>query len=194
MLIFPFPQEIQVKETYFKLNEDILILVPEKVSTEDLFLARFLLAELTDRYGLSLKIKQVQELPLNNQFILMGSINNSLVNKYCAQHYLKITNENSDQGGYILEVKDNIVVVAGSDNQGAFYGMQSLRQLIKKEDNQLQIQRVRDWPYKPFRGLRLFLPGRENIPFFKRFVRNFMEILQCLFEIKIMLGAAGGPV
>jgi hypothetical protein len=36
--------------------------------------------------------------------------------------------------------------------------------------------RIRDWPYKPFRGIKLYLPGHENIAFFKRFVRDFMAL------------------
>ena len=36
--------------------------------------------------------------------------------------------------------------------------------------------RIRDWPDKPFRGVKLYLPGRNNIPFFKRFVRDFMAL------------------
>jgi hypothetical protein len=35
---------------------------------------------------------------------------------------------------------------------------------------------VRDWPDKPFRGIKLYLPGRNNIPFFKRFIRDFMAL------------------
>ena len=35
---------------------------------------------------------------------------------------------------------------------------------------------VRDWPDKPFRGIYMYLPGRDNIAFFKRFVRDFMAL------------------
>ncbi len=77
-----------------------------------------------------------------------------------------------------FEVSENLVVIAGSDEAGAFYGLQSLRQLIEKSAPGVGIDgvRIRDWPYKPFRGIKLYLPGRQNIPFFKRFVRNFMAL------------------
>src|ERR1051326_4843828 len=29
-------------------------------------------------------------------------------------------------------------------------------------------------PQKPFRGLKLYLPGQQNIAFFKRFIRDFV--------------------
>jgi hypothetical protein len=52
--------------------------------------------------------------------------------------------------------------------------LQSLRQLIA--NRQIAGARVRDWPYKPFRGIKLYLPGHENIAYFKRFVRDFMAL------------------
>src|SRR5690606_16626926 len=33
---------------------------------------------------------------------------------------------------------------------------------------------IKDWPYKSFRGIRVNIPGPENIAFFKRFIRDFM--------------------
>ncbi|MGA3082945.1 MAG: glycoside hydrolase family 20 zincin-like fold domain-containing protein [Terracidiphilus sp.] len=79
---------------------------------------------------------------------------------------------------YILRTNKNAVLVAGSDDRGAFYGLQSLRQLLANQEGQLRFRgaQIRDWPDKPFRGIYLFLPGRDNILFFKRFVRDFMAL------------------
>jgi hexosaminidase len=69
------------------------------------------------------------------------------------------------------------VLVAGSDDQGAFYGVQSLRQLVERgHGRSIQAVQVRDWPHKSFRGIKLYLPGRENFAFFKRFLRDFMAL------------------
>ena len=35
---------------------------------------------------------------------------------------------------------------------------------------------IRDWPEKQFRGIYLYLPGRDNIPYFKRFIRDYMAL------------------
>ena len=79
---------------------------------------------------------------------------------------------------YIIRTNNNVVLVAGNDDRGAFYGLQSLRQLLANEEGQLRFRgaQIRDWPDKPFRGIYLFLPGRDNIQFFKRFVRDFMAL------------------
>jgi hexosaminidase len=65
-------------------------------------------------------------------------------------------------------------VVAGADDAGAFYGMQSLRQLI--HGREIDRAQVRDWPFTPFRGIFMYLPGRENIGYFKRFLNDFMAL------------------
>jgi hexosaminidase len=64
------------------------------------------------------------------------------------------------------------------DDDGAFYGMQSLRQLVVKENAQVGIRSVEieDWPHVAFRGIRLYLPGHENIAFCRRFLRDFMAL------------------
>ena len=86
----------------------------------------------------------------------------------------------SDPGreGYLLQVDEWEVLVAGSDEDGAFYGVQSLRQLIDSREGKWRIRGVdvRDWPYKPFRGIYVFLPGGGDIPFFKRFICDFMAL------------------
>jgi hypothetical protein len=168
--VFPTPHEIETLEGRFKLGPHARILVPSAASGEDLFLARFLAAELSQRYGVPLRTARVESLPARSPFILMRSLKNPLVAAHAAKHGLKTTAAE----GYELQVDATSAVVAGTDDAGAFYGLQTLRQLITKDG--IQSARVRDWPFKPFRGIKLYLPGRENIPYFKRFVRDFMAL------------------
>ncbi|MCX5906681.1 MAG: hypothetical protein NTY64_05710, partial [Deltaproteobacteria bacterium] len=109
---------------------------------------------------------------------IIGVHTNPLVRQYCEQHGLAVDAANPGPEGYVLHVDGRVAVVAGSDEAGAFYGLQSLRQLLQRDGPRLQIRgaRVRDWPHKPFRGIRLYLPGQENLAFFKRFLRSFMAL------------------
>ena len=176
-VIFPLPQEMEVLDNHFKLDEKTLIILPEKPSENDLFLARFLVGELSDRYGLAVKIERISRLPYGNSAVLIGSIDNPLVKEYCAQKNINVTSESPGSEGYVINIDEKMAVVAGSDDQGAFYGLQSLRQLIENgEVLQIPCIKVRDWPNMPFRGIRLYIPGHENIPFFKRFLKDFMAL------------------
>ena len=172
--VFPAPREMELRGAGLRLDESVPILLPERPSPQDLFLARFLTAELGDRYGGALRSKRTSTLPVKGPFVLLGSTTNPLVKEYCR----KRGTTPSQPEGYILQVDDVAAVVAGSDAAGAFYGLQSLRQLIARASDGIRIPgaRIRDWPGKPFRAIKVYLPGRDNIAYFKRFIRDLMAL------------------
>jgi hypothetical protein len=173
--IFPYPRKSERLEGRFVIDEQTVILLPDNPSQIDTFLARFLAADLTDRYQVALKTVTSRQVDEGKRFFLMGTIANPLVKAFCSKYGLAIPEQYSGGESYILHVTDNAVLIAGADERGAFYGLQSLRQFISNERDGLRIQcvHVEDSPWKPFRGIRLYLPGRENITFFKRFIRDF---------------------
>lgn len=175
-VIFPKPQKISATPKNFLLDRRVSIAVPLNASKEDLFLARSLAHELGDRFDLHLKLTRIASIDNATRIILMGSIQNPLVRQYCTRFNSDWDNQLPE--GYILETGGNVLLVAGSDDRGAFYGLQSLRQLAFKKDNQAQVRgvKIRDWPDKQFRGIYLFLPGRGNISYFKRFIRDYMAL------------------
>ncbi len=177
-LVFPFPQEMETLAEEFPVAEGTTILLPEHPAANDLKLARFLVAELSDRYQIALRVRRAARLPADGPVIVMGSIGNRLVQQYCRENGLDVDAATPGPEGYVLHVDASRIVIAGSDERGAFYGLQSLRQLIYRTADGVRVHgvRIRDWPHKKFRGIRLYLPGRENLTFFRRFLRNFMAL------------------
>lgn len=177
-LIYPQPQQISGSDGDFVLDNKVKVVVPSTASEEDLLLATSLVHELSDRFGVFLKIERTANLSVGKRAILMGSIENPLVRQYCTDKELIASAESLGPEGYLLHANSNMVLIAGKDDRGAFYGLQSLRQLPFKGESDLRFRgvQVRDWPDKPFRGIYMFLPGRENITYFKRFVRDFMAL------------------
>lgn len=176
-LIFPAPREMAVSAGSFPIDSSVTIAVPVYASSEDLLLARLLTEEMSDRFGVSLETERVAAVP-GGRTVLIGSISNPLVRAYSAEAGMSVSAADPGREGYILKVTPQLVLVAGSDDQGAFYGLQSLRQLAAKDAAGLRFRgvTVRDWPDKPFRAIKLYLPGHRDIPFFKRFVRDFMAL------------------
>jgi hypothetical protein len=172
--VFPAPREMELRGAGLRLDEAVPILLPEKPSAEDLFLARFLTTELAERYGVALHSRRTSKLPEKGPFLLLGSSTNPLIKEHCRKHGAAP----SQREGYLLQIDDNAVVVAGADDPGAFYGLQSLRQLIGRTSDGVRVPgaRIRDWPFKPFRAIKVYLPGRDNIAYFKRFVRDLMAL------------------
>ncbi len=82
-LIFPIPQQMEVTDEWFILDESVSIVVPENSSEKDIFLARFLVRELSDKYGLAVKIEPQSDLPGDRKVVVMGTLTNPLVKQYC---------------------------------------------------------------------------------------------------------------
>jgi len=176
-LIFPIPQQIQITNETFVLDETMSIIVPRNMSKNDLFLARFLVRELSDKYGIAVKIESRTDIPKGRKIVVMGRFDNPLIQGYCKENKLEVTEKNPGAEGYILHVSSNKIIIAGSDDQGAFYGLQSLRQLVDSGAGKgIQGVKVKDWPNFAFRAIRLYVPGPENLAFFRRFMRDFMSL------------------
>lgn len=176
-LIFPIPQELKSTTDFFNIDEKVQIVLPANATQKDVNLARLLIRELSVKYGLALKTKTVQGIPSQGRFVVMGTINNPLIKKYFGDHRLSVTKSSPGSEGYILQVTNNAIVIAGFDDQGAFYGFQSLRQLMAHEKGKgVSGINVKDWPAFPFRAIRMYVPGPDNIPYFKRFLSDFMAL------------------
>ena len=71
--------------------------------------------------------------------------------------------------GYRLVVGPDRITVLGADSVGCYYGLCALGQVLRADGEQVTaaVGEVRDWPYKPMRGVHVYMPGRDGIPFFK---------------------------
>jgi hypothetical protein len=176
--IFPIPMEVKLIDGTFKLDKSTFIMLPEKESNTDSFLAGLISNEIRDKYELPIKIGKRASFTDKDKFILIGDITNPLIQSYCDKNGILLPLKTLGDEGYILNVSGNNVVVAANSQKGALYGLESLRQLIVKKEGSISIPQiiVRDSPQFAFRGIKLYLPGRENIAFFKRFIRDFAAL------------------
>ena len=177
-LIFPIPSDVKINEGIFSIDKNTFIMTPENPGKSDEFLAKLLLGEIADKYEQYISITARAVFSDKDKFILMGDIGNPLVKNYCDQKGLTSTLKDLGSDGYILSVSDKNVVVAANNKNGALFGLESLRQIITVKDGNLNVPclLVKDSPVYAFRGIKLYLPGRENIPFFKRFVKDFVAL------------------
>jgi hypothetical protein len=177
-LIFPIPSDVKINEGKFIIDKSVFIMIPEKESKSDVFLAKLLFNEIADKYEYSMVVSKKSSFSGKDKFILIGDIANPLVKNFCEQKKLVPTLNTLGEEGYILSVTANNVVVAANSNKGALYGYESLRQLIVSSEGNLSLPQlvVKDSPQMAFRGIKLYLPGRENITFFKRFIKDFAAL------------------
>ena len=57
-------------------------------------------------------------------------------------------------GAYLLDINEDGISIMGYDERGAFYGLQTLRQIVKQNrDGKLPCLSINDWPDLPARGV-----------------------------------------
>lgn len=176
--IFPTPQQITYSGPDFLMDSSVRILTGSGGTQNSLFLARFLIHELSDRFGLHPAIDDYPPSHSSARVVVMGSIWTPVVRQYLSRLGLEERANELKPEGYLLHVNRDVILVAGYDEAGAFYGLQSLRQLLFLRSQHVYARgaQICDWPDKPFRGIYLYLPGRRNISFFKRFIRDYMAL------------------
>ncbi len=85
----------------------------------------------------------------------------------------------TEDEGYVLDVTRSGVLLAGRDARGVFWGAQTLAQLVEDRDGlSLPAATIRDWPRYPIRGAHCYLPAREQMDFFWRFL-DFLAKYKC---------------
>jgi hypothetical protein len=177
-LIFPLPQDITLKPGKFSVDASTFIALSEKPDASETFLAKALAYELGDKYGHPILTVKKSKLNSTDKLILIGSVSNPLIKSYCERNGLIAALTGLGNEGYILSISNNHVVVASNSKNGAFMGFASLRQIINKNGSEISIPQlsVKDTPKYAFRGIKLYLPGKENIQFFKRFIKDFASL------------------
>jgi hypothetical protein len=176
--IFPIPLEIQLRAGRFDIDKSAFIMIHEGGDDTERFLAKLLAQEFVDKYRQPINILTKSQIARDDKFILLGTTEDPLVKSFCETNGLMPALQGLGDEGYVLTVSEKSVVVAANSKKGALYGLESLRQIMRKEGRSVFIPQltVKDAPQYPFRGIKLYLPGRENIPFFKRFVKDFVAL------------------
>lgn len=174
--IFPIPFSVSMREGRFRLSDDVIIVLPSDATTDEFLVARRLRDELADWFGVILTIKASPAVQRGSRVIKMGMSTSPIIRAALDDLGVSAAEASAVPEAYRLHVRPNIAVISGADSRGLNYGFQSLKQLIASEASgaSLPCIDILDHPQKLFRGLKLYLPGQQNIAFFKRFIRDFV--------------------
>ncbi len=173
-ILVPQPRELQTADHAFRILPATRIALTTN-SPEDRFVATILQEELKLVTGTSFPI--VSAAKEGAGAIVLGRIENPAIRRLLLLHHLETADLQSE--GYVLNVREGEVLVAGKDAAGLFYGVQTLRQLVVRNDHQAEILgvRIRDWPSMTYRGTQVDL-SRGPVPkleYLKRIVRTIAE-------------------
>ncbi len=153
--LIPEPKEVRLQEGGFRVRPTTRILVEFGHQDEDRIAAETLAEEIHDQSGLKLSITGSKEKAKQvRSTIVLARLQDRSVKDFLESKGLK-ADSIGDQG-YLLFSDKNHLIVAANTGQGLFYGVQTLRQLLREDDGKLICPAVsiRDWPSMEWRGVQ----------------------------------------
>ena len=184
--LIPEPKEVQVHDGSFRVRPTTRILVEFGHQAEDRIAAETLAEEIHDQSGLKVNITGSKEKTRQvRSTIVLARLQDRSVKDFLEAKGLK-ADSIGDQG-YLLFSDKSHLIVAANTGQGLFYGVQTLRQLLRKDDGKLVCPAVaiRDWPSMEWRGVQDDI-SRGPIPtedFMKRQIRTLAAYKVNMFAL-----------
>ena len=174
--ILPAPKEVRMADGKMAIKTSTAILIS---NPEDRTAAEMLQKEIHDRSGIKLAIELVAGVPKTTGNISLGRLTDHGLQVYLEGQEIKtgddLGSDDLSKQGYVIRVSTSGVIVAGRSAQGLFYGVQTLRQLLREQvgaganttvlasragapapHEQLAIPSlsIRDWPSMEWRGVQ----------------------------------------
>ena len=146
--LVPQPKEVQLRDGGFKVGPHTRIFVQLGHQSEDRIAAETLAEEVADQSGLQLDIRGMKAASkAGDGAIVLARLQDARVRRFLARNGLK-ADQAVGQDGYLLFSDKSHLIVAANSGQGLFYGVQTLRQLLKPQGKGLMCPAVgiRDWP------------------------------------------------
>ncbi|HKP71937.1 MAG TPA: glycoside hydrolase family 20 zincin-like fold domain-containing protein [Pyrinomonadaceae bacterium] len=148
--VIPQPKQLTATKDTFRMTRDVRLALADPRSEDDRFAAEDFAADLRETTGgLALSPGKRRE----RRTILVGSLALAPVQSALKRGGLVVPPDLNEEG-YVLSVNADEVVVAGKTAAGTFYGMQTLKQLVRGDAADAFIPGVRivDWPTMRWRG------------------------------------------
>jgi len=144
----PQPKEVQLRNGGFQVGPRTKIFVQLGHQLEDRIAAETLAEEVQDQSGLKLDIIGMKaEAKAEGGAIVLARLEDDRVRDFLAKNGLK-ADKAIGENGYLLFSDKSHLIVAANSGQGLFYGVQTLRQLLRPTGKGLICPAVgiRDWP------------------------------------------------
>jgi hexosaminidase len=160
--LLPAPKEVRIADGRFVIKPSTAIIIRH---VEDRIAAEMLQKEIYERSGLKLAIESVLESVIELKTGAPKTAGNisfgRLTDRDSPPSVIKMEEKPSGvlgKQGYVIETTHSGVTVAGNSAQGVFYGLQTLRQLIRPEvagakTLAIPVLFIRDWPSMEWRGV-----------------------------------------
>ena len=165
--ILPFPLRYEPQAGTLDLAAGGTLLISETATAREEQSARILAASLADELGAPFRLSR-QPLP---GLTLVLALEGTPLAAAAAQGYA-LPEPLPAPEAYRLALTPLGGALIGADERGLGWAAQTLLELATHapQHGSVPACRIADAPYKPLRGVHLYLPSRDHLPFFKRLV------------------------
>ena len=148
--IIPAPKQLTAGEGKFDIGLDTRMALADSQSAEDRFAAQDFIDDVKQTTGLTVRLGGNGA----RREILIGRIDLPRIQQALKRAAVDSGRQLSDEG-YVLSVGLHEVVVAGRTTTGTFYGLQTLKQLVRGEAANAFIpgMKIVDWPTMRWRAV-----------------------------------------
>jgi hexosaminidase len=146
--LVPSPKEVLLRDGGFQVGRRTKIFVQLGHQSEDRIAAETLAEEVADQSGLKLDIRGMKAAgKAEGGAIVLARLQDARVRRFLARNGLK-ADDLVGEDGYLLFSDKSHLIVAANTGEGLFYGVQTLRQLLRPDGKGLICPAVgiRDWP------------------------------------------------
>jgi hypothetical protein len=171
--ILPRPKQLKENGERFMLGRGTRLVLTDKKSADDRFAAQDFLDDVRETTGIALRFGEGS----GRGRILVGLIGNRSIAQALERAGFDLSAGQVNDEGYLLNITAREIVVAGRTSAGTFYGLQTLKQLVRGEGEAAYVQgvRVSDWPTMRWRAMSDDI-SRGPVPtveYIKRQLRTF---------------------
>ncbi len=187
--LLPQPREITQTQSSFPVSAATRIVIFRAHAAQDRVAAEMLAEEVARYTGRTPAITVAPGMPaaMRNVIYLVRWEDDARARTVLAARGLKNFDQKLGEEGYLLLADDSKIIVAGGGGAGLYYGVQTLRQLIRPRSGKAACPgvEIRDWPAMRWRGVhddvsRGPVPTLEQL---KREVRTLSEYKINLFSL-----------
>ena len=176
--ILPVPKEWQWQKGIFQIDPQITIYTTDLSNSAGLHLQN----DLEEMSGFKLKLEIITNSDFSKRGIYLLQFDlNEQTKKYLQDNNTSFTSEMLEEG-YILSAEPDKILILSKSQRGFFYGVQSLKFLMKQQKVKTKIPAVfiRDWPDLKMRGITDDI-SRGQVST----MENFKKIIRFLAEYKM---------
>lgn len=147
--VIPQPRQLSTTEEVFRIDRSTRVALADPRSTDDRFAARDFIEDLKQTADVTIRTGG-----RGRGSILIGKLDLPVIQNALQTAGVSVP-QNFHEEGYVLVSGNRGVVIGGRSPAGVFYGLQTLKQIVRGSGTNVHVPGVRivDWPAMRWRGV-----------------------------------------